>query len=169
MTDNLAVMFGLARKTKRRVFLFSDLRVRHHLDFLHGFWNLESLHLWLRYLAVHQSRFLMKLVKQRIFNSGYVRFVFDWICPHPSDFPNVDLAICDNVASSRCQMAVHARAYAIDGLTNIDRDLIKIAEHVAANLVCEGANGPASEGEINCHALFRGDQFLARAGVEQRL
>ena len=83
----------------------------------------------------------MKLVKQRIFDRGYVRFVFDWVCPHPSDFPNVDLAICDNVASSRCQMAVHARAYAIDGLTDIDRDLIEIAEHVAANFVCEGANG----------------------------
>jgi hypothetical protein len=50
--------------------------------------------------------------------------------------PNVDLTIPNHVASSRGQMAVHARANAIDRLTNVDRNLIEVTEYIAADFLC---------------------------------
>ena len=76
---------------------------------------------------------------------------FDWISPYPSDFPNVDLSICDYVASGRREMAVHTRAYAVDRLTYVNRHLVEIAKYVAANFVRERANRSATEGQVDRH------------------
>ena len=75
-------------------------------------------------------------MKQRVFERADLCFVFDRIGPNPCDLPNVDLTIRNHVASSRGQMAVHARANAIDRLTNVDRNLIEVTEYIAADFLC---------------------------------
>ena len=61
-------------------------------------------------------------------------------------------------------MAVHTRANSIDGLTDVDGNLIQIAERVAADFVGERPNGPTTEGQVDRHSLLRRDKLrrLAR-------
>jgi hypothetical protein len=84
-------------------------------------------------------------MKQRVFERADLCFVFDPDRPKPMRSPNVDLTIPNHVASSRGQMAVHARANAIDRLTNVDRNLIEVTEYIAADFLCWRTNGAATK------------------------
>jgi ABC-type phosphate transport system ATPase subunit len=88
-------------------------------------------------LSVHKSGLRVKLVEKRIFDRANIGLVFDGVSPNPRDFPNIDLSICDNIASGRREMTIHTRAYSVDRLPDIDRHLVEIAKYVTANLVRE--------------------------------
>jgi hypothetical protein len=46
-------------------------------------------------------------------------------------------------------MTIHARADAIDQLTDVDGDLIKVPEHIATNFIGQCTNGPPTKGQID--------------------
>ena len=63
-------------------------------------------------------------------------------------------------------MTIHARADAIDGLTNVDGNLIEITKYVAADFASQGTNGPAAKGQVDRHQLLRGDK-ARRSGINK--
>lgn len=72
------------------------------------------------------------------------------ICPNPGDLPNVYLAVRDNVGTRRSQVAVHPGTNAIHGLPDVNRNLVKVAQDIAANFVCKRPDCPAPKRKINC-------------------
>jgi hypothetical protein len=78
-----------------------------------------------------------------------LRLVLDRISPDPRNFPHVDLTICNDVASCRGKMAVHAGADAIDRLSHINRHLIEVTKHIAADFIRQRANRFPTERQID--------------------
>ncbi len=76
----------------------------------------------------------MKLVEKRVFQSRNTRSL-SRVRPNPGDLPYVHLAVCDNVRSRGGQMTVHPCTNAIDGLPDVNRNAVKVAQYIAANLV----------------------------------
>ena len=89
----------------------------------------------------------MEFVKQSHFEDGYFGAVVDRIGPDPSDLPNVDLSVGDDVAPRRSEVSAHPGADAVDRLSDINWHLVDIAEDIAADFVGELANGSADEKE----------------------
>jgi hypothetical protein len=71
--------------------------------------------------------------------------------PHPRDFPNVDLAVRDNVQPSGGQVTSNAGPDAVGGLADVDWDLVEIAQDVNADLVRQILHRVLAEGEVYGH------------------
>ena len=119
MPDYLIVVFGLTRQPERRVSLFRDLRIRHRLAPLGRFWRLETGRGRYRDSPIHQRRPWLELVKQRTLNLNDFVPILHRVGRYPSDLPDVDLAICNDVASRGRKVAIYPGADAVYGLTDL--------------------------------------------------
>jgi hypothetical protein len=73
-------------------------------------------------------------VEERVFQSGNTRSL-GRVRPNPGDLLHVYLAVYDNVRSRGGQMTVHPRTNAFDGLPDVNRNAVKVAQYIAANFV----------------------------------
>lgn len=98
VANDLAVVFGLPREAEGGVRFFQYLAVGHDLDDLERVGDrLNSPGRNGRNLTVHQRRLRMKSVEKRGFKWRYVWHCLHGIRPHPRDFPNINLAVCDDI------------------------------------------------------------------------
>jgi hypothetical protein len=169
MPYNLTVVFCLARKAKGGISFFFNLVVRHYLNSLRRFRQSCPMRQRLGNFAIHQSGSSVKRVEKCVFDSADISPVVDRVRPNPRDLPNVNLPICNNIASSRCEMPIHTSANSVYRLPHIDWNLIKVAKHVAANFVRQGPNSSPAEGEVDRHVLLGRDPLGRRACSERRL
>ncbi len=114
MPNDLAVMLRLAWEAERGISFLLYFGIGHNLNFLEWRRRLNSVGWRLRHLAIHKRRFGMEIVEKGIFDDADVGAVLDRISPDPSDFPNIDLPIGDDVAPCRGEMPADPGADAVD-------------------------------------------------------
>lgn len=124
MTDDLGVVCSLTGQSLDRVSLRNYLRFVHHLNLLGGLGNACGRARRGRHCAIHQLRpRVEEMVKLRL-QWAEVRPRSDRIGPNPCDLPNVDLAIGDNVGTSRCKVPKYPIANPVRRLPNVDGDAV---------------------------------------------
>lgn len=111
----------------------------------------------------------MKGMKKSRFEGGDIAPVIDWVRPDPRNFPDIDLSVCDNIRPSRGQMPVHTCPNSVGRLPDINRDLIQVAQHVAANLVGQCAHGSAPKSKIDSHGLFGSDHGWPQCALADQI
>ncbi len=124
MANDLRVMLSLARQSKRRIALFRDFTVAHHLNDLCWLWNDKFAGRRGWNLSVHQGLAAIIIMKNGILKYPYVVPVVDGKSPYPSNFPDVDLTIGNYVRAGRGEVPTNAGSNAVYRLAYIDRHII---------------------------------------------
>ncbi len=92
------------------------------------------------------------MVIEKRFKRANLRLYRDRVSPDISDFPDINLAVGDDVGTSGGEMSGYSVTDAVFRLPDINRHVVEITERVDANGVSQLLDGNSSIFKVSCQA-----------------